>query len=100
MKYTQLSNNYKYDTLASAIYGREVEYFHYDFDRLNFEYLLANSTDKEFLENVAERLDATRKQMANALSIIEALNAQIDDREAYEAAVVRVTAKRKEKEAE
>jgi acyl-CoA reductase-like NAD-dependent aldehyde dehydrogenase len=39
MIYTQLSNDYKYDTLAEAIYSREVEHFHYDFDRKNFEHL-------------------------------------------------------------
>jgi hypothetical protein len=100
MIYTQLSTSYKYDTIADAMYGREVEYFHYDFDRINFEHLLANATDNEFAANVAERLDATRKQMSNVAAIIAALNAQIDDQAEYEAAVVRATAKRKAKESE
>ena len=100
MQYTQLPMAYKYDTLADAIYAREVEYFHYDFDRINFEHLLANATDNEFAANVAERLDATRKQMANVEAVMAALHAQIDDQAEYEAAVVRVTAKRKAKEAE
>ena len=100
MQYTQLPIAYKYDTLADAIYAREVEYFHYDFDRTNFEHLLANATDNEFAANVAERLDATRKQMANVEAVMAALHAQIDDQAEYEAAVVRVTAKRKAKEAE
>jgi hypothetical protein len=100
MNYEQLPAEYKYDTLADAMYAREVEYFHYDFDRKNFEYLLANSTDSEFLLNIAERLDATRKQMDNVLLIIAALKSQIDDEEAYAAAVERVTAKRKAKEVE
>jgi hypothetical protein len=82
------------------MYAREVEYFHYDFDRKNFEHLLANATDNEFASNVAERLDATRKQMGNVMLIISALKSQIDDEEAYAAAVERVTAKRKAKEAE
>ena len=100
MIYTQLPTIYKYDTLADAIYAREVEYFHYDFDRINFEYLLANATDNEFAANIAERLNDTRKQMANVNAVIAALHAQIDDQAEYKAAVVRVTAKRKAKEAE
>ncbi len=100
MIYTQLSTAYKYDTIADAMYGREVEYFHYDFDRINFEHLLANATDNEFAANVAERLDATRKQMSNVAAVIAALRSQIDDQAEYEAAVERVTAKRKAKEAE
>jgi hypothetical protein len=100
MIYTQLSDDYKYDTLADAMYAREVEYFHYDFDRRNFEHLLANATDNEFTANVAERLDATRKQMGNVAAIITALKDQIDDQAAYDAAVIRVTAKREAKEAE
>jgi hypothetical protein len=100
MIYTQLSTAYKYDTIADAMYGREVEYFHYDFDRINFEHLLANATDNEFAANVAERLDATCKQMSNVAAVIAALRSQIDDQAEYEAAVERVTAKRKAKEAE
>jgi hypothetical protein len=100
MVYTQLSDDYKYDVLADAMYAREVEYFHYDFDRKNFEHLLANATDNEFAANVSERLDATRKQMGNVQLIIAALTEQIEDEQAYADAVVRVTAKREAKEAE
>jgi hypothetical protein len=100
MEYQQLSNEYKYDTLADAMYAREVEHFHYDFDRKNFEHLLANATDNEFAANVAERLNDTRKQMGNVEVIITALRAQIDNDEEYAAAVERVTAKRKAKESE
>lgn len=100
MNYEQLPTEYKYDTLADAMYAREVEYFHYDFDRKNFEHLLANAKDNEFAANVAERLDATRKQMSNVMAVADALKAQIDDADAYAAAVERVTAKRKAKEAE
>lgn len=100
MNYEQLPTEYKYDVLADAMYAREVEYFHYDFDRKNFEHLLANATDNEFAANIAERLDATRKQMGNVMGVVEALRSQIDDADAYAAAVERVTAKRKAKEAE
>jgi hypothetical protein len=100
MKYDQLSPQYKYDTLADAMYAREVEHFHYDFDRKNFEYLLANATDNEFAANVAERLNSTRKEMGNVEAVMAALKDQIEDQAAYDAAVERVTAKRKAKEAE
>ena len=100
MSYEQLSTDYKYDILADAMYAREVEHFHYDFDRKNFEYLLANATDNEFAANVAERLNSTRKEMGNVEAIMAALRSQIEDQAAYDAAVVRVTAKRKAKEAE
>jgi hypothetical protein len=100
MDYEQLPTEYKYDVLADAMYAREVEHFHYDFDRKNFEHLLANATDNEFAASVAERLDATRKQMGNVNAIIAALKEQIEDQAAYAAAVIRVTAKREAKEAE
>ena len=100
MIYTQLSDDYKYDTLADAMYAREIEHFHYDFDRKNFEYLLENATDNEFAANVAERLNDTRKQMGNVEAIMSALKEQIEDQAAYDAAVVRVAAKREAKEAE
>lgn len=100
MKYAQLPIEYKYDVIADAMYARETEYFHYDFDRINFEYLLANAADNEFAANVSERLDVTRKQMLNVLLVIEALRSQIDNDAEYAAAVERVTAKRKAKEAE
>jgi hypothetical protein len=100
MIYEQLSDDYKYDVLADAMYAREVEHFHYDFDRKNFEHLLANATDNEFAANVAERLDTTRKQMGNVVLIMAALREQIDNQDAYDAAVIRVTAKREAKEAE
>jgi hypothetical protein len=100
MIYTQLSDSYKYDVLADAMYAREVEHFHYDFDRKNFECLLAKATDNDFAASVAERLNDTRKQMGNVEAIMAALHAQIEDEQAYADAVARVTAKRKAKEAE
>ena len=96
MNYTQLSNDYKYDTIASNIYGREIEFFHYDFDRKNFEYLIANIPDGPYKENVKERLAATLEQMENVKAIYAALMNQVDDEEAYAAAVERVTKKRLE----
>lgn len=98
MIYTQLTSDYKYDTIAEAIYAREVEYFHYDFDRINFEHLLKVAADSEFKTNAAERLAATLQQMASVEVIIGALRSQIDDEQAFAAAVERAQAKRKNKE--
>lgn len=100
MIYTQLSPEYKYDTIAEAIYGREVEYFHYDFDRINFVYLLSVAPDGELKDTTAERLASTMQQMNSVEAIMNALRSQIDDEQAYSEAVVRVTAKRKAKESE
>ena len=97
MKYTQLDTNYKYDTLAEAVYGREMEYFHYDFDRKNFEYLLANLPSSEYTQDIAKRLADTTMQMRNVGAIMDALLSQIDDQAAYDEAVLRAIEKRKEK---
>jgi len=100
MIYTQLTPDYKYDTIAEAIYAREVEYFHYDFDRINFQHLLKVAPDGEFKNNAAERLASTMQQMNSVEAVMDALRSQIDDAKAYAAAVERVTAKRKAKESE
>jgi IS5 family transposase len=98
MIYTQLPPAYKYDTLADAIYAREVEYFHYELDRSNFEHLLGTLEDFESKTDIAERLASTTKQMRMVEAVMDALRAQIDDQQAYADAVERVTAKRKAKE--
>jgi hypothetical protein len=98
MIYTQLTPEYKYETIAEAIYAREVEFFHYDFDRINFEYLLSTCEDGEFKFSTAERLAVTVQQMKSVKAVISALRSQIDDEKSYEAAVERITEKRKIKE--
>lgn len=100
MTYEQLPTEYKYNTLAEAVYAREAEFFHYDFDRANFEHILANTSDNEFAAEIDERLMATRAQIKKVEAVMAAVKAQIDDADAYAAAVERVTAKRKAKEAE
>jgi hypothetical protein len=97
MKYTQVEGSYKFDILAKAIYEREIEYFHYDFDKKNFEYLLLNLPDNDYLKEVNNRLIETIKQMKNVESIIEALKSQIDNQVAYDEAVVKAIKNRKEK---
>jgi hypothetical protein len=54
--------------------------------------------DSEFKINAAERLAATLQQMNSVEAIIGALRSQIDDEQAFAAAVARATAKRKNKE--
>jgi len=100
MNYTQLPTSYKYETIADAIYAREVEYFHYEFDKTNFEYLVQTQPDGVFKDGIQERLADTSAQMNNVLAIIAALKNQIDDQEAYATAVEVVTKRRKEKESQ
>ena len=94
MKYTQLSQSYRDDTLAEAIYAREVEYFHYDFDRANFEALLKATPPGEFRVDIEARLASTIEQMGHVERIHNALAARVVDKKAHAAAVKRVTAKR------
>lgn len=99
MNYTQLEKSHKYETIAAAIYAREVEYFHYDFDRINFEFLINNLPEGEFLSDIQNRIVETVKQMRNVAAIIDALKSQIDDPEAYANAVEITAERRKAKEA-
>jgi len=100
MIYTQLTPEYKYDMLAEAVYAREVEYFLYDFDRINFQHLLETLEDQDAKKDIEKRLDETLKQMRMVKAVMGALHAQIDDQQSYADAVERVTAKRKAKESE
>lgn len=98
MIYTQLPPEYKYDMLAEAVYAREVEYFLYDFDRTNFQHLLGTLTDQDAKMDIEKRLDETLKQMRMVEAVMGALHAQIEDQQAYAAAVERGTVKRRDKE--
>jgi len=99
MRYTQLTNDYKYRCIANAIYARETEYFHYDFDRINFEHMVANLPDGAFKDDIAKRITEIEAQMQNVRAVISALLAQVDDEEAYAKAVECVTQEREQKEA-
>ncbi len=94
MIYTQLPPTYKYDTLAEAIYGREIEMWHYDFDRINFEHILTDLPECEYRTNMEKRLFDTVAMMAQSEKTMQALWSQVDDKEAYDAAVIRTTEKR------
>ena len=95
MKYTQLSQTYRDDVLAEAMYGREVEWFHFDFDRINFAKLLETLPHSPYRDNVQQRHDDTLDRMATVDAIYAALESQITDPEAHAAAIVRTTEKRK-----
>ena len=94
MVYSQLPSSYKYDTLADAIYGREVEYFHYDFDRINFEYIVKDLPECEYRTNLENRLADTVGTMAQVERTMAALLAQIDDPIAYAEGVARAIERR------
>ena len=94
MNYQQLPTTYKSDTIAEALYAREVEHFHYAFDAANFRNLLGTLQDGLYRSQVQKRLDDTLVQMANVEAIHAALQSQITDPEAHAAAVARAIAKR------
>jgi len=98
MKYKQLPETYKADTIAEAMYGREMEYFHYEFDAINFEHLLDNAPQGADTTDLKNRLADTRMQMESVNNTYEALQAQITDHAEHEAAVTRTTKKRQEDE--
>jgi len=95
MKYKQLKQIYCDDTLAEALYSREVECFHYEFDRINFAKLLETLPPSPYRDNVQQRHDETLDRMATVDAIYTALESQITDPEAHAAAIVRTTEKRK-----
>lgn len=95
MRFTQFnSSDYKYDLLAENIYNREQEWFHYDFDKQNFEQMIATTDNDEIKGQMQQRLNETLKQMSIVENIHSALLAQITDQAAYQAAVERAAVKR------
>lgn len=94
MNYTQLPDTYKFDVIADAIYGREVEFFHFDFDRINFEHLLTTTPPGEEWDAIQQRHSETMERIASVRRYIAALQAQITDPAAYADAVERAKAKR------
>ena len=45
MKYKLIPKTHLADTIASAMYGREMEHFHYEFDVINFRYMIDNAPE-------------------------------------------------------
>lgn len=100
MIYSQLSKSYKLEYIAIAVHARETEYFHYEFDLINFRYLLGVLTDGAAKVDIEKRIGETMQQMEMVEKVHAALLAQIDDPDAYQAAVLKVTVKREEQENE
>lgn len=95
MHFTQLDQDYQDDVLAEALYGRELEWFHYDFDRGNYQRMIAKMEPGERLTDLVKRLGETEAQMQFVETIYAALAARIVDPERHARAVERTTAKRK-----
>lgn len=95
MIYEQIPQTYRDDLIAEALYGRELEYFHYDFDRINFEYILNGLPECDYRASIEKRHFDTVGAMAQVEKTVEALRAQITNQEAHAAAIVRTTEKRK-----
>jgi hypothetical protein len=91
MDYNLINANYKYDQLATAIQSRQLEHFHYNLDRVNFIEMLTQDLSADYRSNIEKRLADTISRMAEVESIYQALNTQIDDQTAYDAAVARLT---------
>ena len=89
MDYNLINANYKYDQLATAIQSRQLEHFHYNLDRVNFIEMLTQDLSADYRSNIEKRLADTISRMAEVESIYQALNTQIDDQTAYDAAVAR-----------
>lgn len=93
MEYSQINSTYKYDMLAENIYNRQMEHFHYNFDKVNFENILQTASGV-YRADIEQRLADTIAQMNIVESIYNALIAQIDNPAEYAAAVARAEAKR------
>ena len=94
MEYEQLTQEYRDDHLAEAMYGREAEWFHYDFDRINFEKMLRSDVSKEVRADLQKRLRETIGQMRMVECVYAALKSQIVDDAAHRRAVKRADVKR------
>jgi hypothetical protein len=90
MDYNLINANYKYDQLATAIQSRQHEHFHYNLDRVNFTEMLTQDLSADYRANIEKKLADTISRMAEVESIYQALNSQIDDQAAFDAAVARL----------
>ena len=97
MEYEQLEQDYRDDHLAEAMYAREAEWFHYDFDRINFERMLAVLPPGEYAQDIAKRLHDTRDRLVAVDLVYAALKSQITDVGRHQAAVARAAMKREAK---
>jgi ferritin-like metal-binding protein YciE len=94
MKYEQLSTDYIDDFIADALYSREIEYFHYEFDKQNFEEMIQQDLPIEYKEQLKARIKETEEQMEKVEQVYQALRKQIRNEVSYKKAVKRTTLKR------
>ena len=94
MKYEQLGTDYIDDVIADALYVREVEYFHYQFDKQNFEEMIKQDLPLEYKEQLKARIKETEEQMDKVEQVYQALRKQIRNEEAHKKAVKRTTIRR------
>jgi hypothetical protein len=94
MEFKYLDKEYRDDVIADALYAREVEIFHYELDKANFEHEIAKLPDGAHKMMLLKRLRQTEEQMAISNGIYAALEAQVIDPTAHAAAVARSKAKR------
>ena len=92
MELNLINANYKYDTLAAAMQSRQIEYFHYDFDKKNFENMLLTLPAGDYRNTIQKRLEDTMLRIIEVQTIYDALQSQIDNQVEFEAAVVRLQA--------
>lgn len=96
MEYQQIPSTYKDDLIAEALYAREIEHFHYCFDRDNFIEILKNTPPGLDYDNLLNRLNETIYQIENVERYAKALLKQIRSIELHNAAIDRTTKKRGE----
>lgn len=97
MEFKQLDQDYQDDVLAEALYSREHEWFHYDFDRGNYQRMAEALLPGPEREDLLRRIRETQTQMDFVESIYDALSARVVNAERHARAVERVTKKRLEK---
>lgn len=95
MKYKQITSNYIDDVIAEAMYAREIEFFHYEFDSINFIELLKTMPEGAEHNALQDRLNQTLLQMAYVDNIYDSLKMQITDEVAHQEAIIRTAEKRK-----
>ena len=93
MIYTQILPTYKYDVLAQSLAARELEHFHYEFDRINFERMLETLSTGSYRSEIQQRLQDTLAQIVNIELIYQALLSQVDNQQELTAAIQRQLAK-------
>jgi hypothetical protein len=94
MQYKQLDQETQDDYLAEAMYSRELEFFHYDFDRQNFQRIADSLPPGKEKDEYLRRVESVNTQVAVVEAVYTALSARVTNPAAHVAAVARTKAKR------